>query len=330
MRPDELDAAVSVWREANIARGAPHGPERTARIRAKLSVSDALPFVALRPGIVGMALAEPGRFDDGAGDPDPTLLHISMVFVRPAAQRTGVGLPLVLHVLDVARSLGYQRVDVWTAQENTPARRLYERAGMTLTGKSAPLLSSEQLQYESFLSAEATPATTDEPIQLVPPDPGWSARFEREHAALEEAIGEWAYGGIHHIGSTAVPGLEAKPIIDILVGVRDLETARACFGPLAGLDYLYAPYLPEEMHWFCKPHPAQRTHHLHLVPVGSKRYRDELAFRDRLRADPQIASQYVALKRELAERHRDDREAYTEAKGAFVLATIQGDARSGK
>jgi GNAT superfamily N-acetyltransferase len=152
MRPGELDAAVGVWREANTARGAPHGPERTARIRAKLSASDALPFVALGPDIVGMALAEPGRFDDGAGDPDPALLHISMVFVRPAAQRTGVGLPLVLRVLDVARSLGYQRVDVWTARENTPARRLYERAGMTLTAKSAPLLSGTQLQYEIVLN----------------------------------------------------------------------------------------------------------------------------------------------------------------------------------
>lgn len=152
MRPHEIDAAVSVWREANIARGAPHGPERTARIHAKLSAPDALPFVASRPGIVGMALAEPGRFEDGAGEPDPSLLHISMVFVRPAAQRTGVGLPLVLHILDVARSMGYQRVGVWTAQENSPARGLYERAGMTLTGKTAPLRSGLALQYESFLS----------------------------------------------------------------------------------------------------------------------------------------------------------------------------------
>lgn len=108
MRPTELDAAVGVWREANIARSAPHGPGRAARIRAKLSASDALPFVALRQGIVGMASAEPGRFDDGAGDPDPSLLHISMVFVHPAAQRTGVGLPLVLHVLEVAASLQYE------------------------------------------------------------------------------------------------------------------------------------------------------------------------------------------------------------------------------
>jgi len=157
MRPHELDAAVSVWRTANIARKAPHGPERTARIREKLSALDALPFVALRPGVVGMALAEPGRFDDGAGELDPSLLHISMVFVRPGAQRTGVGLPLIRHILEVARPLGYERVDVWTAQENRPARGLYERAGMTLTGKTAPLRSSVQLQYGILLNgAEAS------------------------------------------------------------------------------------------------------------------------------------------------------------------------------
>ena len=142
---------------------------------------------------------------------------------------------------------------------------------------------------------------------------------------MEEAIGKWTPGGIHHVGSTAVPGLEAKPIIDILAGVSDLATARACFEPLAGLDYLYAPYLPEQMHWFCKPHPARRTHHLHLVPVGSQRYSDELTFRDLLRADSQIASRYATLKRELAERHRDDRDTYTEAKSAFVRAALQRD-----
>lgn len=154
MSSDELDSAVSVWREANVARGAPHGQERTARVRAKLSASDALAFVALRPGIVGMALAEPGRFDDGAGEPDPSLLHISMVFVHPAAQRSGVGLPLVIHVLDVAGSDGYRRAAVWTAEDNAPARGLYERAGMTLTGRSAPFRGGTQLQYGCSLNAE--------------------------------------------------------------------------------------------------------------------------------------------------------------------------------
>jgi len=101
-----------------------------------------------------MALAEPGRSDGGAGELDPSLLHISMIFVRPAGQRTGVGLPLLVHVLEVARSRGYERVDVWTARENNPARKLYERAGMTLTGKTASLRSSLALQYESSTGAQ--------------------------------------------------------------------------------------------------------------------------------------------------------------------------------
>lgn len=104
-----------------------------------------------------MALAEPGRFNDGAGELDPLLLHISMVFVRPGAQRIGVGLSMVLHLLEAARSLGYERVGAWTAEENAPARKLYERAGMTLTGKSARLRSSTQLQYGSLLNGAEAP-----------------------------------------------------------------------------------------------------------------------------------------------------------------------------
>jgi GrpB-like predicted nucleotidyltransferase (UPF0157 family) len=162
----------------------------------------------------------------------------------------------------------------------------------------------------------------DEPIRLVSYDDSWPQRFEEERVALEGAIGEWVVGGIHHVGSTAVPELEAKPIIDILVGVRDLDEARACFDPLAHLDYLYAPYLPEQMHWFCKPDPSRRTHHLHLVPVDSQRYRDELVFRDRLRSDPALAGRYVALKRELAQAHPTDREAYTDGKSTFISSCL--------
>lgn len=85
---------------------------------------------------------------------------------------------------------------------------------------------------------------------------------------------------------------------------------------------MYAPYLPEEMHWFCKPHPRQRTHHLHLVPTNSRRFADELAFRDCLRADPEAAEEYAALKRGLAERFVNDRDAYTEAKTEFVRRVL--------
>jgi GrpB-like predicted nucleotidyltransferase (UPF0157 family) len=107
----------------------------------------------------------------------------------------------------------------------------------------------------------------DEPVRIAPYDPEWPALFDRERAALEEVLGALATGGIHHVGSTSVPGLAAKPIIDILVGVPDLESARDQIEPLRELGYTYAPYRADEMAWFCKPSPAARTHHLHLVPT---------------------------------------------------------------
>lgn len=129
-------------------------------------------------------------------------------------------------------------------------------------------------------------------------------------------------GGIHHVGSTAVPGLAAKPIVDIQVGVADLDTARACIEPLAALDYVYAPYRADEIAWFCKPSPERRTHHLHLVPVDAPRFRAVLEFRDLLRSDPDVRRDYEALKRRLADEFERDREAYTEAKQPFIRSAL--------
>lgn len=132
------------------------------------------------------------------------------------------------------------------------------------------------------------------------------------------------------MGSTAVPGLAAKPVIDILVGVDSLEASKVCFEPLEGLGYLHAPYLPSEMHWFCKPRPSRRTHHLHLVPTDSERFREELAFRDLLREKPQLAERYAELKHRLADRFEHDREAYTDGKSAFVREALAGDGASAR
>jgi GrpB-like predicted nucleotidyltransferase (UPF0157 family) len=162
----------------------------------------------------------------------------------------------------------------------------------------------------------------DEPVEIVPYDTDWPARFEEERELLESAIGEWAVGGVHHVGSTAVPRLAAKPVIDILVGVKDLSSSRSCFPALSRCGYLYAPYRTDEMHWFCKPDPSRRTHHLHLVPVGSQRFRDELVFRDSLRNDPEAADEYARLKRQLAARFERDREAYTDAKRGFIRMVL--------
>ena len=169
----------------------------------------------------------------------------------------------------------------------------------------------------------------DEPVRVWPYNPAWPARFDDERQVLQQAIGEFATGGIHHVGSTSVPWLDAKPIIDILVGVRDLQDAHPCIGLVAPLGYVHAPYRAAEMLWFCKPHPRHRTHHLHLVPVSSARFRDELRFRDYLRSHDQARAEYSRLKHNLAERFRCDRDAYTQSKTAFVQDILRRTATTG-
>ena len=152
-------------------------------------------------------------------------------------------------------------------------------------------------------------------------DPAWPARFEAERQLLEPILSPVLAGGIHHVGSTAVPGLATKPIVDIMAGVRSLDEAREVFADLAELRYCYFPYRPE-MHWFCKPSPDVRTHHLILVEPDGPWWEPRLFFRDYLRARPDAAAEYEALKRELAAEHAADREAYTDAKTAFVEAIV--------
>jgi GrpB-like predicted nucleotidyltransferase (UPF0157 family) len=160
------------------------------------------------------------------------------------------------------------------------------------------------------------------PILLVDYDPGWPAAFESERGRLSEVLGEWLTGPIEHIGSTAVPGLRAKPVLDIMAGVESLEASLPAIQAVSRLSYVHYPYRAEVMHWFCKPSPAHRTHHLHLVPVGSPLWNERLKFRDVLRSDPALAAEYADLKTLLARRYRNDREAYTDAKSAFVARVL--------
>jgi GrpB-like predicted nucleotidyltransferase (UPF0157 family)/GNAT superfamily N-acetyltransferase len=246
---------------------------------------------------------------------DTEVAEIKSMFVVPARRGRGVGRRIIAELEGVARERGCRATRLDTSEYLTPAVALYRAAGYV----EVPDYNGNpkaDLWFERRLA--------DEPIRLAPHDPAWATAFERERAALEDSIGAWATGGIHHIGSTAVAGLAAKPIVDILVGVEDLEASRACFEPLARLEYRYAPYRAEEMHWFCKPDPGRRTHHLHLAPAGGRRYAEELAFRDRLRADPEAARAYADLKRDLAARFEDDRESYTEAKAEFIQGVLRG------
>ena len=163
----------------------------------------------------------------------------------------------------------------------------------------------------------------DAPIEVVEYSQRWMELFVTERDALVRELNGWLVGVPEHIGSTAVPGLAAKPIIDIMAPVASLEASLPAIVAAGRIGYVFYPYKAEVMHWLCKPDPGFRTHHLHLVPVGSQLWIDRLTFRDALRANKALRTEYQALKQSLARVHREDREAYTSAKGPFIERVLQ-------
>jgi GrpB-like predicted nucleotidyltransferase (UPF0157 family) len=168
------------------------------------------------------------------------------------------------------------------------------------------------------------------PVVVVDYDPAWPHVFEAEKTRLLNAAGELIIA-IEHVGSTSVPGLGAKPIIDILAGVRALAEGRQTIGPLTTqLGYEYMPEYEVEMPYrlyFHKHPPTGDQFHLHMVETTSEFWERHLLFRNYLRAHPAAAQEYERLKRHLADEYRTEREAYTEAKTEFVRS-IEAKARA--
>lgn len=174
------------------------------------------------------------------------------------------------------------------------------------------------------------PSSREAPVEVVAYDPAWPLAFEAERAVVESVLARWLNAPAEHIGSTAIPGLVAKPVIDIMAPVSTLEASRPAIEAAATAGYLFFPYRPDEMHWFCKPSPGFRTHHLHLVPLGSTLWDERLAFRDALRNNPSLAMEYAGLKLRLATQFRWDREAYTDAKTPFIRRVLSGPGAHGQ
>jgi GrpB-like predicted nucleotidyltransferase (UPF0157 family) len=166
-------------------------------------------------------------------------------------------------------------------------------------------------------------------IHIEPYNPAWVVSFLEERAAIARAIEPWLAGPIEHVGSTAVPGLAAKPVVDIMAAVRGLDESRPALERLREIGYCYAPYRSDVMHWFCKPSAELRTHHLHLVPFVSALWVERLAFRDLLRSNAVVADEYAALKYRLAQTHRNDRERYTDSKGPFIEGALRTSRENG-
>jgi GrpB-like predicted nucleotidyltransferase (UPF0157 family) len=151
-------------------------------------------------------------------------------------------------------------------------------------------------------------------------DPSWPEAYEREKTQIIGAIGDVMIG-IEHVGSTSVPRMPAKPIIDIMAGVRYLRDGAGCISMLAAIGYTYCgdAGLPGRL-FFRKGNP--RSHHLHIVEHSRLIWMRTLAFRELLKTRQDVATKYAALKRDLARNFRQDPRAYGEAKGPFIESMI--------
>ncbi len=168
--------------------------------------------------------------------------------------------------------------------------------------------------------AESLYEAIHEEVALQPYDTSWPARFAAERERLLTLFPD-SFTAIEHIGSTAVPGLMAKPIIDMLAGVESMGIARSLSGVLLKAGYTTSAEFNSTLsdrQWFMRWAEGHRTHHLHIVVHGGPAWDQRLRFREALRASPELAAAYTALKTELAVRFPTDREAYTKAKAAFV------------
>ncbi len=166
------------------------------------------------------------------------------------------------------------------------------------------------------------------PIAIVDYDPRWPRFYDEEKTNILRVIGPMVVG-IEHTGSTAVPGLAAKPIIDILVGVQHLSDATWCIQPLRTLRYEYVQELEKlipERRYFRKGNvqgmEQGSTHHLHMVEAGGDFWERQLLFRDYLRAHPEEARRYADLKKTLAARFSSDRERYTSSKADYIQEIV--------
>lgn len=160
-------------------------------------------------------------------------------------------------------------------------------------------------------------------VELHPYNPDWESKFEWEKTRILKALRDKTLA-IEHIGSTSIKGLAAKPIIDIMIGVQNLNQVADWIPSLLDIEYEYVPK-PEftDRRFFRKGPWGQGICHLHIFEYDSVEWQDKILFRDYLRLHPEALGEYACLKEELALIHKLDRYAYTERKGPFIRRIIE-------
>jgi GrpB-like predicted nucleotidyltransferase (UPF0157 family) len=167
-------------------------------------------------------------------------------------------------------------------------------------------------------------------VQLLPYNPAWPKLYQAEAKIICSAIGQYILD-IQHVGSTAIPGVKAKPIIDIAIGLAHFKQAKKCIKPLQQLGYEYKYNAGVRgQRFFAKGSESNRTHYIHLTKLNSRVWKDCLLFRDYLRKHKEAVKEYNQLKQILAKKYKTNRPFYTAQKSSFIKSIIKTSAPTKK
>lgn len=297
-----------------FASKASWGYDRGFMQRVKDALQVGPQYIEEHPVYVLLRGGEVAGFFGFISSAEETLLND--FWIEPRFIGTGMGRIMWKHAVATARNFGCTS---FVIQSDPNAQGFYVRMGAERIGSRRAPESGRELPLLQFI--------VPEPVILQPYDPEWPNRFEREAAQIRALLMPFGLVGLEHVGSTAIPGMPAKPIVDIVAGMDDLRRVPDAESPCwanAGYEYGHGPDRPDDWRYFIKRDDSRRRLvHLHIVPFRGTFWTRIIAFRDALRENAVLTAQYVALKRALAEKHTYDRFSYVEGKAAFVESVVE-------
>ena len=301
---DALDPAIYALRWAEWLAEAEDGP------RGFTYVAEDPPGTVLGFANSG-AERNLGRLDLG---------EVRAIYVAEAARGRGVGRRLMVASAHRLHRLKFRSLMIWVLAANASARRFYEALGGHADQTHLRPIGGAELEEVGYLWENLR--GFEVPLVIVPPDPNWASRFARERDPVARAL-RTNPAHIEHVGSTAIPGLAARPIVDVMAGLPDFPPGRDAVLALAQLGYDFHGEHGIPRRWFfARRAPESEAAHLHIVDQDSDFARRTLLFRDYLRQHPAVAAEYGALKPTLAAAAEGDGFAYSQSKSSFIDGVV--------
>ena len=294
------------------------GPEAVERCRLWIEQPESVVLVAEEGGEVlgfvnaGLPREIPPGFD----------VELSALYVHPEHQRRRLGRRLVLHAGEALHARGHRSLALWVLRDNRGGRSFYARIGGTPVGEQETEIGGARLVEVAYGWPDLDRLLRMR-VRVVPPDPAWPAKFDRARPGILRALGEEAVA-VEHVGSTSVPGLAAKPVVDVTAGLRAFPMTEERKAALVADGWVYDPHVQDipGRQYFSWGSPS--AYHLHACLHDGEFWRTHILFRDALRSRPALAREYEALKRRLAAEVGDDRLAYLAGKAPFIESVLRG------